>query len=128
MRAIDLFRNNNAPHPEARPAPVTGSQSRPGLGLLWGLAVLLFGAGDLFTTAWALGLGATEANPLAAYLMELSGGSIWPLAALKGVILSGLWLVSYFKMGRYAWIIPAVVSAAAALLLIPNIVVLAALV
>ncbi len=100
---------------------------RVGLGLLWVLAVLLFGAVDLFTTAWALGLGAVEVNPLASYLMSLAGGSIWPLAAFKVLTLGSFILLSYIKMGKRAWIIPAVVSVAAALLLIPNIAVLAAL-
>jgi len=124
LRDLELYRS--APRAGAILAAVTRT-GRPGLGLLWALAVLLFGVGDLFITSWALGLGAVEINPLANYLMGLSGGSIWPQAALKVVVLGGLLPFSYFKMGKYAWTIPAFIAVVAALLLVPDIAVLAAL-
>ncbi len=100
--------------------PVTGG-SRIGLAILWALAILIFGIGDVFTTAVVLGLGGTEGNAVVAGLMQISGGSIWPLTLVKGAILSGLLVLSYMKLGSYAWMVPAALAGTGTYLLMHNI-------
>jgi hypothetical protein len=101
--------------------PVTGGGSRIGLAILWVLAILIFGIGDVFTTAVVLGLGGTEGNAVVAGLMQISGGSIWPLTLAKGAILSGLLVLSYTKLGSYAWMVPAALAGTGTYLLMHNI-------
>ena len=95
-------------------------ESRTGLTILWILAVLLFGVGDLLTTSLAFSRGAFEGNPIANYFLQISGGSIWSLTILKSFILSSLLLLSYLKMEGYAWTIPAMLSCAGAYMLFHN--------
>jgi hypothetical protein len=101
--------------------PVSGGNSRIGLTILWVLAILIFGIGDVFTTAVVLGLGGAEDNAIIAGLMQISGGSIWPLTLIKGGILSLLLLLSYAKLGSYAWMVPAALTGTGAYLLMHNI-------
>lgn len=101
--------------------PVAGGNNRIGLLILWVLAILVFGIGDVFTTAVVLGLGGTEDNAIIAGLMQFSGGSIWPFTLIKGVILSGLLLLSYTKLGSYAWMVPAALTGTGTYLLLHNI-------
>jgi hypothetical protein len=42
--------------------PASGRGRRVGLIVLWGLAVLIFGVGDILTTAANIGLGGTEGH------------------------------------------------------------------
>ncbi len=104
-----------------RAVPVAGSSHGIGLAVLWVLAILVFGVGDLLTTAATLNLGGVEGNAIAAALMRVSGGSIWALTLTKGALLSGLFLLSYLKLGNYAWTIPAVLACTGSYLLIHNI-------
>ena len=102
-------------------------RSRVGLHILWGLAILLFGVGDLLTTSFALGLGAVEGNSVTKLLMDILGGGVWTLTIVKSALLSSLLLLSYLKMGKYAWTIPAVLTCASTFMLMHNIAVLLAL-
>jgi hypothetical protein len=102
-------------------------ESRVGLTILWVLAVLLFGVGDLLTTSIAFSLGAFEGSPLAGYLLRISGGNIWSLTILKSFILSSLLLISYLRMEGYAWTVPAMLSCAGAYMLFHNLAVVALL-
>jgi hypothetical protein len=101
--------------------PASGRGRRVGLIVLWGLAVLIFGVGDILTTAANIGLGGTEGNAIVLAMMELTGGSIWVLTLVKGTILSGLFLLSYLGLGRHAWIVPAVLTCAGTYLLLYNV-------
>jgi hypothetical protein len=102
-------------------SPVAGGNSRIGLAILWVLAILIFGVGDVFTTAVVLGLGGAEGNAVVAGLMQISGGSIWPLTLMKGAVISGLLVISYMKLGSYAWMVPAALAATGGYLLMHNI-------
>lgn len=99
----------------------------PSYGVLWGLAIVLFGVGDLLTTSFALGLGAVEGSVVTKLLMDIFGGSVWTLTIVKSAILSSLLLLSYLKMGKYAWTIPAMLTCAGTFMLTHNIAVLLAL-
>jgi hypothetical protein len=112
---------------ESEAARVRTGESRTGLIVLWVLAILLFGVGDLLTSSLAFSLGAYEGNPVAAYVIQISGGSIWSLTILKSFILSGLFLMSYLKMEVYAWTIPAMLSLAGAYMLFHNLAVVSML-
>ena len=101
--------------------------SRVGLHILWGLAILLFGVGDLVTTSFALGLGAVEGNSATKLLMDIFGGGVWTLTIVKSALLASFLLLSYLKMGKYAWTIPAVLTCASSFMLMHNIAVLLAL-
>jgi hypothetical protein len=101
--------------------PASGRGRRIGLIVLWGLAVLIFGVGDILTTAANIGLGGTEGNAIVLAMMEITGGSIWVLTLVKGAILSGLFLLSYLGLGRHAWIVPAVLTCAGTYLLLYNV-------
>lgn len=102
-------------------SPVAGGNSRIGLAILWVLAILIFGVGDVFTTAVVLGLGGAEGNAVVAGLMQISGGSIWPLTLMKGAVISGLLVISYMKLGSYAWMVPAALAGTGTYLLMHNI-------
>lgn len=102
-------------------------ESRTGLTVLWILAVLLFGVGDLLTTSLAFSMGAVEGNPIASYLLQISDGSLWSLTILKSFILSSLLVLSYLRMEGYAWTIPAMLSCAGAYMLFHNLAVVAVL-
>jgi hypothetical protein len=108
-------------------AEVPTGEPRTGLIILWVLAVLLFGVGDLLTSSLAFSLGAYEGNPVANYVIQISGGGIWSLTILKSLILCSLFLMSYIKMESYAWTIPAMLSLAGAYMLFHNLVVVAML-
>jgi hypothetical protein len=101
--------------------PVAGGGKRVGLAILWVLAILIFGVGDVLTTAATLGLGGAEGNVMAATLMQVTGGSLWAFTLTKGVLLSGLLLLSYLKLGTYAWTIPAALTGTGTYLLLHNI-------
>lgn len=100
--------------------PASGRGRRVGLMVLWTLAVLIFGVGDILTTAANIGLGGTEGNAIVLAMMEITGGSIWALTLVKGALLSGLFLLSYLGLGRHAWIVPAVLICAGTYLLLYN--------
>ena len=108
-------------------AEVRTGEPRTGLIILWVLAILLFGVGDLLTSSLAFSLGAYEGNPIANYVIQISGGSIWSLTILKSFILSSLFLISYLKMEGLAWTIPAMLSMAGAYMLFHNLAVVAML-
>jgi hypothetical protein len=106
---------------EARNVPAAGGSGRVGLAILWVLAILIFGVGDVVTTAAALGLGGAEGNVIAAALIHASGGNVWGLTLVKGIVLSGLLLLSYLRLGKHAWTVPAVLTCAGTYMLLYNI-------
>ncbi len=77
--------------------------------LVWVPALLFYGFGDVLTSALAFAVGAEEANPLARVLVGLPGG-IWIFALAKTAILVLLLFISHYKLGRYYWIISAILT------------------
>ncbi len=63
-------------------APATGNGAML-FGMLWCLAILVFGVGDLLTSSLAYGLGAVEGNPILRSMMGTFGDGIWPLLYCK---------------------------------------------
>lgn len=92
--------------------------------LLWCIAIMVFGVGDLLTSSLGFGLGAVEDNPLLGILMSIFGGSIWLLAIVKGIVLSAVFLLSCKVSRVYSWTIPMSLTCAGMYMLIPNIEVL----
>jgi hypothetical protein len=77
--------------------------------LLWIPALIFYGFGDVMTSQLAFAVGATEANPLARLLVGLPSG-IWIFALVKTIIITSLLFLSYFKFGKYGWVIPVVLT------------------
>jgi hypothetical protein len=119
--------SRDAGWPQTEIAEERTGEPRTGLIVLWVLAILLFGVGDLLTSSLAFSLGAYEGNPIANYVIQMSGGSIWSLTILKSFILCSLFLMSYKKMEGLAWTIPAMLSLAGAYMLFHNLAVVAML-
>ena len=64
---------------------------------LWMLAIAFYGVGDLVSTVVGLWLGATEANPLPAALVDLAPGLVGAAIVLtvwKALVLGGLVLIA----------------------------------
>lgn len=59
--------------------------------LLWVAAILLYGIGDLATTAWAFSLGASELNPI---LDPIIQNSMWKFIQFKALVIITLMLLS----------------------------------
>ena len=72
---------------------------------LWVPVVLIFGAGDILTTQFAISLGATERNNIIRFLIEGPGG-IWAFSIVKAAILIPLVMVSISLEGFLRWLIP----------------------
>ncbi len=97
------------------------------LAVLWCLAILIFGVGDLLTSSFAFALGAVEGNPIVQSMIGINGDNVWLLTILKSALLSILLLLSYLQMGKYAWTIPAVLTCAGVYMLLHNLAVLTVL-
>lgn len=116
--------------PSAKPKPVvrkmpeesTGSSNRAtsaGM-LLWIPAILLFGFGDVLTSVMVFSRGGYESNKLLLMLVGHVGGGIWAFLVLKVVVLSVLAYLSFTRMHKTGWLIPLVLSAAGAYLVVNN--------
>ena len=69
--------------------------------LLWGLAVLVYGVGDLLSTLVGIRLGAREGNPLPAALIDLAPGF------LEAALLLTVWkAVTILAFVGFAWRLP----------------------
>ncbi len=105
---------------EESEAPATGNGAML-FGMLWCLAILVFGVGDLLISSLAFGLGAVEGNPILRSMMGTFGDGIWPLLIVKGILLSALFVLSCKSLGIYGWAIPIVLICAGIYMLVPNI-------
>lgn len=69
--------------------------------VLWAGALLVFGLGDLLTTAVGLQLGAVELSPVGSDVLHTLG---WPgLVAIKLSLLAALWLAVRFLSSLVRW-------------------------
>lgn len=94
------------------------------LAVLWCLAILIFGVGDVLTSSFAFALGAVEGNPIVQSMIGINGNNVWLLTIMKSALLSVLLLLSYLQLGKYAWTIPAVLTCAGTYMLLHNLAVL----
>ncbi len=90
--------------------------------LWWIPALIFYGLGDTLTTALVYGVGGREANPLARWLIAYSGG-ITLFTLVKTVIIIALLFISYYWLGRFGWIVPAILTAVGVYLVINNVMV-----
>ena len=69
--------------------------------LLWGLAVLVYGLGDLLSTLAGIRMGAREGNPLPAALIDLAPGF------LEAALLLTIWkAATMLVFVGFAWRLP----------------------
>lgn len=88
----------------------TISRRAAGTWSLWGLAIAVYGVGDLASTLVGLQLGASESNPIPAALIELAPGFLAVVAALtlwKAVTMAAFALVAWRLPAPYAAAVPA---------------------
>lgn len=80
------------------------------VGSLWGLAIAVYGVGDLASTIVGLQLGASESNPIPAALIELAPGFLAVVVLLtlwKAITMAAFALVAWRLPSPYAAAIPA---------------------
>lgn len=78
-------------------------------GSLWGLAVVVYGVGDLVSTIVGLQLGATESNPIPAALIEFAPGFLAVVLVLtlyKAATMAAFAAVAWRLPSPYAASIP----------------------
>ncbi len=92
------------------------------LTLWWIPAFIFYGFGDVLTSALCFAVGATETNPIARTLLELSAGIVI-FAVVKTVILLFLIFASYYYIRKYGWIIPCILTIIGIFLVANNIIV-----
>lgn len=71
------------------------------VGILWGLAIVVYGVGDLVSTLVGLQLGAAESNPIPAALIELAPGFL-----AVTVVLTLYKAASIALFAAFAWRLP----------------------
>jgi len=88
----------------------TISKRVAGIGSLWGLAIAVYGVGDLASTLVGLQLGASESNPIPAALIEFAPGFLAVAVFLtlwKAATMAAFALVAWRLPAPYAAAVPA---------------------
>lgn len=101
-----------------RVLPKTSDVSAPII--LWLLALLLFGFGDTLTSIMVFGRGGYEANPLMAGLVSTFGGGIVTFVIIKTVVVIALAVISFVFLPKHGWVVPTLLCAMGAYLVVHN--------
>jgi len=78
-------------HERETPSPYHSPSWMWQFDLLWLLAILVYGVGDIVTSNMAFSVGATELNP---FLYPLINDSVWSFVKFKAMVLIALMLIS----------------------------------
>ncbi len=89
---------------------------------LWIAAILIFGFGDSLTSTLAFSAGAHEANPIMVSLLQVLGGSFWGFIVIKTLIMTVLFVISYYLLDRWAWLIALLLCAIGSFLVLNNLI------